>query len=1121
MSVKIAWTAAAAVLVAAVQEPSKPSYLWELGKEDRDTREFALAPKGYEKYREDGFFAVGESDPRTDWPYVHPGPSDSWAGSRAHAFTILFGLEAVTPAGEARLEVALADTHPREAPRLKIRVNGGRPSEHPMPPGAGDDSVKGQPEKGKPHRFQVAIPASALRRGTNEIEILNDAGSWVLYDWIGLAAPPGTRLGKVDRGFLLAGAQPLRALAERDGRAFQPVVLTVRGVGGGGEGVLRADGAEVARPRLGSGIQTVEVLLPAVNREKRVSLTLEAAGRSSGIEAILRPVKRLTVYILPHSHTDIGYTEIQTAIEKKQVENLLRGIEIARRTADYPDGARFVWNVEVLWAADLYLRRLDEPQRAAFREAVQKGQVGLEGMYLNELTGLCRPEELVRLFRPATVLAERCGTRIESAMISDVPGCTWGTVTALAHAGIRYFSVAPNFFDRIGDILVRWTDKPFWWVSPCGRERVLVWIPYQGYALSMVTGRLTPKFVDDYQAHLESSGYPYEIAHIRWAGHGDNAVPDPAICEFVKEWSSKYRWPRFVISTTREAFSAFERRYGALLPAVRGDWTPYWEDGAGSSARETAMNRESSERLAQAEALFAIRRRGDFPAGDFEEAWNRVLLYSEHTWGAHCSVSDPEHRMTREQWEIKRGYALEADRRSRELLRRALGGPEGEGIDVWNTASWPRTDLVLLPKELSAAGDRVTDAAGRPVPAQRLSTGELAFLASDVPPLGARRYRVSAGEAHAGGTGASASGATVGNGLVRVRLDERTGAVAELAAGADGGSFVDAASGHLVNDYLYFVGDDPARAERNGEVRISVGEKGPLVASLRVESAAPGCHRLVREVRVVAGLNRVELVNLVDKKRHGPEAPPRGFYKRKEGKESLNFAFPFQVQDGVLRLDIPFGVIVPWKDQMPGACKNWFTVGRWADVSNDARGITWVTMDAPLVQVGGLTANLLESQSNPEVWRKTVEPTQKLYSWAMNNQWGTNYRAYQEGPVTFRYVLRPHGRFDPAEAARFAWGRGQPLLAAPASGAVPAGPLLRVGPAEVLVTALKPSDDGRAWIVRLWGASGEDREAELRWSDPAPVSVFRSDTSERPGPRVTGKVRVPGFGLVTLRAERP
>jgi len=91
-------------------------------------------------------------------------------------------------------------------------------------------------------------------------------------------------------------------------------------------------------------------------------------------EIVLKPVRRLTVYILPHSHTDIGYTEIQTEIEDKQVNNLLKGIAYARQTAANPPGSRFVWNVEVLWAADLYLRRLNESQRQeSWRRSARAG----------------------------------------------------------------------------------------------------------------------------------------------------------------------------------------------------------------------------------------------------------------------------------------------------------------------------------------------------------------------------------------------------------------------------------------------------------------------------------------------------------------------------------------------------------------------------------------------------------------------------------------------------------------------------------------------------------------------------------------------------------------------------
>jgi len=225
-------------------------------------------------------------------------------------------------------------------------------------------------------------------------------------------------------------------------------------------------------------------------------------------------------------------------------------------------------------------------------------------------------------------------------------------------------------------------------------------------------------------------------------------------------------------------------------------------------------------------------------------------------------------------------------------------------------------------------------------------------------------------------------------------------------------------------EYLYLVGDNPGDLQRNDPVTLSVGEAGPLVASLQVDSAAPGCQHLRRELRLLAGLGHVELLNIVDKKRIVARE-----YHQKDGKESLNFAFPFHVPGGTMWLDLPIGAFRPDADQMPGACKNWLTVGRWADVANTEFGVTWVTLDAPLVEAGGITAN-------------------------------------------------------------------------------------------VLVMALKPSDEGQAWIVRLYGASGRDTEVTLAWARPGSRRTWASDTSERPLREVHGSVPVPAWGVVTLRADR-
>ena len=224
--------------------------------------------------------------------------------------------------------------------------------------------------------------------------------------------------------------------------------------------------------------------------------------------------------------------------------------------------------------------------------------------------------------------------------------------------------------------------------------------------------------------------------------------------------------------------------------------------------------------------------------------------------------------------------------------------------------------------------------------------------------------------------------------------------------------------------------------------------------------------------------------------------------------------------DGDLLFDVPFGVVRPDRDQLPSACKNWLTVSRWADVANNDFGLTWVTLDAPLIEPGYLSATLLNSQTNPDVWRKHVGRTQRIYSWAMNNHWGTNYRAYQEGPTVFRYILRPHRhKTNPADNAGFSIAFSQPLLVVPSAGQDAARPMFSLSSPDVLVTGLKVSDDGKAIIIRLFEAAGKKQTVSITWGSCQPKSVHFSNTSEQPGSKANQRLSIPAFGLTTLRAD--
>jgi hypothetical protein len=904
-------------------------------------------------------------------------------------------------------------------------------------------------------------------------------------------------------------------LLERSGQTgLQPIEVTIDSPYAEDlDAIVQLRGTQASQPvKLKFGEQSVAFRAAPVTEPQEAMVDVSVGNARILTHSFTRsPVRQLTVYVLPHSHIDIGYTALQADVEAKQNDNMEAALRLARETASYPEGSRFKWNVEVLWPVENYLRQATPEKRAAFLKAVKSGQVGLDAFYGNILTGLCRPEELLQLMSYATRLSKMSGVAIESAMISDVPGYTWSTVSAMAEAGVKYFSFAPNYFDRMGGTMKEWQNRPFWWVGPNSQDRVLCWCPSRGYALGHLIGdgEALARFMPEYLTELETSRYPYDITHLRWNVHGDNGSPDDKIAGVIRDWNAKYVFPRLIISTTAEAFRAFEKRYGEFLPTFAGDYTPYWEDGAGSSALETAMNRASAERLVQAETLWSLREPGAFPAEKFHEAWRNVLLYSEHTWGAHNSISQPDLPFVRDQWKVKRGFAVDADQQSRKLLEQALASTAqaSNEIEVFNTTSWKRSDLVTLAGEMARLGDEVLDSKGKVVPSQRLSTGELVFVADDVPPFSAKRYSIRAGLT-ATGDGVKAQANELVHPDFKIVVHEQTGGIKSLYSRKLKRDLVKRGSSTGFNEFFYLPGGDLKDLERNGVPTIRVKETGPIVASLLVESAAPGCKSLAREIRVVKDSDRIEFINTIDK------LPVRA-------KEGLHFGYDFDIPGGDVCMDVGWAVVRPEVDQIPASCKNWFSVQRWVDVSNDDFGVTWVPVDAPLVELGGITANLIGSQTDWRPWIQHLKPTTRLYSWVMNNHWHTNYRADQEGPTVFRYAIRPHKDFDAAEAERFGTECSQPLLVSWARHDQGERPNLRLSRNDVIATVLKPADFGKGWIVRLYGVSDKARKLTLQWTGSIkPKRIFLSDLSEEAKELVTGPtVDVPAWGIVTLRAE--
>lgn len=518
--------------------------------------------------------------------------------------------------------------------------------------------------------------------------------------------------------------------------------------------------------------------------------------------------------------------------------------------------------------------------------------------------------------------------------------------------------------------------------------------------------------------------------------------------------------------------------------------TPTWEDGASSTARETAMNRESAARLTRTEILWSmLSPESDYPARELAEAWKNVLLFSEHTWGASASGPDPYSQFTKDLWAGKKMYGDSADVQSRRLCDEAMAGiTAGEGyVQVLNTNLWPRTDVVTVAADLT--GKRLLAPSGEPVAVQRLHDGGWIFLAEEVPALSSSVYRIVPAKTSAKAKkspeapASMIDGNTLDNGLVRVAVDPAKGTIRSLkAADAD----YEYAAGEGLNDYIYSgrIAADPRGIDRVAGVETL--DDGPVAATLRIVSDAPGCNALWRDVTVYRGLGRVDIRNTVDKQdilEH----------------ESVRFVFPFNFAHPEITMDLAMSEMHPEREQLAGVNKHYYSLLNGMAVGDLEHAVCLTTLDAPFVELG--TPSGEDYRLNPRHgygWWPSAQISPVVYSWVMNNTWRTNYKASQGGVASFRYSLQISDPFDLKLKQRGA-EREQPLIAVESGRAEPVGRLFRLeGRNRIAVSGIAPSADGTGYIVRLQNMGDQSVHSAFVWGRMKARRVSVCDYREQP-----------------------
>ena len=879
----------------------------------------------------------------------------------------------------------------------------------------------------------------------------------------------------------------------------------------------------------------VEVLLPAIvptGKKSEVTLILRGADKTYKQKVSITPMRHWNVYLYNHAHVDIGYTNTHKNVEQLHKNNIIEGIKLAEETKNHPDGARFVWNPEVGWPMERLWQSNPEMQDELV-EAMKKGRICLDASYLNLNTSICADEELFHVFKFTREMQRLSGVPSDVFQQFDIPGMSWGLIPVMAQEGVKYIISWPNSA-RAGNAHKDINGKPFWWVGPDGKSKVLFLQP-GGYANSGSMGKggetgrpwfgqrdpaKVPKVIRMGYANvdftekltaLEKENYPYDYTVLSWSLWDNNPL-DADVPFAVKEWNEKYAYPKIIISGGHEIMSMIEEKYGDQLPVVSGDYTEYWTDGLGTAAELTAKNRNAKERLVQAETIWSmLADGGKAPREDFDEAWRYILLGSEHTW---CFENPTEPYFQDAIWKVKQSYFHEAEDRSIDMLDESLApatdksngalgpkeGPANGGIAVFNTHSWPQSGVIRLTAKESLRGDKVLDSKGKELLSQRISPGELLVYVPDVPALESSHIRVVEGKCSLLGS-CKIEGTTLKNDCLAVHVDRITGNIVSLLKNGSTYNYI----GEGANTFSWLPGnvDEP---KGDTVVSVAVVEEGPLAVELCVTSKATGCRSISRSVRLQAGQPWVEISNVVDKL---PLVE----------KDGIHFGFAFNLPDSKTRVDIPWGVMEVEKDQWAQGNRNWLAMQRWLDVSNDTHGVTWCSLDVPLFEYGNRTANLVTEWGNRGNWITKLETSSTIYSWAMNNHWVTNFPLTQDGPVRFRYRLYPHETYDVVEANRFGMEQSQPLVYVTADKDPQVQPLIAIDNRKVYSTIIKSLETDHTLIVRLRSLSDKEESVKLSFPKKTPARVSVCGREEIAGERTDGNLVINPYGQITLKLE--
>lgn len=744
------------------------------------------------------------------------------------------------------------------------------------------------------------------------------------------------------------------------------------------------------------------------------------------------------IYLVHHSHTDIGYTHPQPVVMELHRRFIDQALDYIDQTRDWPFESRFRWTCEVTGITLDWWNQAEPAQQARFLAAVERGQLEVAAAGWN-MTPLMDHAMLLDTLKPIQFFRS-LGIPVRSAMNSDVNGWPWGAVDALLDHGITGFSMAIN--PHFGYAPMP-RPRGVWWEGASGRK-LLVYNGWQyGVAaevLMHIPGPLEEarQGIEQFAAELASQGLDQSFLMLQVTNPilYDNAGPRLELAQFVREWNQQGHPIRLRTATLSEVFDRLQAEPAEKLPTLRGDWTDWWNFGAGSTALETTMLMEGQRALAESRQLsvwpgVALPRQASLMA----QAEQSLALYAEHTWGADRSIFKPLSSETRLQLGLKLAPAYQGLSLARMLRRDGLdnlaqlaGGREMTAL-FYNPLPQPVRRIVRIPQMdegLEPYGTSESQAVHRqdvilgdmhqPLPPDTWHNPVVTRWVGplEIPGLGYATWPYHQLPTPQGPLRAEEN--LLANERLEVRFDPHKGGITSLKL--DGQEYARPGEWNFAQPVLEYPAGgtrreifarpnwrEPHLLQRNWKPDWQAVRQPPQQVLRSEANLQPGCAELVQVCRMTNGDQLTTYYRLFPGEA-SVEVETQILKVHQDTAHSLYLTMPLQLATAArCHFETAGAVVELDAEQLPNTSRHYITTQRFIRLQDGERGFTVACPDTPLWQVGGFTFG---RHNQGYVERNEA----MLLAWLTNNYWDTNFLANQGGLLVQRFTLIPHPAQD-------------------------------------------------------------------------------------------------------------